>query len=269
MQYPIAFIGAGNIAQSLIQGLLQTGMAADQIYASAQNYTHLAALEKHLGIHVTQDNKQCVEKARVIILCVKPDVAAFVLEEIKDILLKHNPLLISVAASVSTKTIENILGKHVSIVRAMPNTPAIIGAAATGLYANGLVSQNEKNMAESIFRSVGLTLWLDHEKMLNAVTALSGSGPAYVYYFMEAMITAGTELGLSEETAKLLTLQTVFGASKLALEESLPIHNLREKVTSPEGTTAAAMHVFTNSAFEETIKQAMFAAAERADDKNL
>jgi pyrroline-5-carboxylate reductase len=261
----IALIGAGSMGVSLIQGLLKANISPDNLYASHPNPEKLKQLSTQWGIAVCQDNREAANHARVIILCVKPDKIPAVVEEIKEIILTQSPLMISLAAGISTTVFESLLGRHHPIVRAMPNLPAMIGAAATGLYANGLVSENEKNMTESIFRSVGLAVWVDHEKALNAITALSGSGPAYVYYLMEAMESAALELGLSYDMAKILIVQTVFGASKLALESDDSLTALRERVTSPKGTTEAAMDILAAHDVFESIKQAIKGAAIRAE----
>ena len=262
----IAFVGAGNMAYSLISGLINSGINPKNIYASNHNTEKLKTLEQQLNIHVDTDNKKIVHDARVVILCVKPNKINFLLEELQEILLAQNPLLISLAAGTSIEAIEYLLGKHLSVVRAMPNTPSVICAGATGLYANGLVSENEQSIAESIFRSVGIVVWAKHEKELDIITAVSGSGPAYAFYLMEAMEKAAIEAGLSSETARVLTIQTVFGASKLALEDDEHPQALREKVTSPNGVTAAAIGHMIEQQLAQTINDAINVGIKRAEE---
>jgi len=262
----IAFVGAGNMAHSIIAGLLNANINKENIYASSPDTENLKTIKEQLDIHVDTDNKAVVKDARIVVLCVKPNKINFVLEELKEILLEQKPLIISVAAGVSIEVIELILGKHLSIVRAMPNTPAMLSAGATGLYANGLVSENEQNISESIFRSVGIVVWAQHEKELDIITALSGSGPAYFFYLMEAMENAASEAGLPHETARLLAIQTAFGASKLALENHEEPAVLRQRVTSPKGTTEAAIKTLQANNLEATIKSALDAGIKRAEE---
>ena len=262
----IAFIGAGNMAYSLISGLVSAGINPQNIYASNHDASKLSTLKQQFNITVDTDNKVVAKDARIIILCVKPNKINFVLEELNEILLAQNPLLISLAAGTPIEALELMLGKHLSIVRAMPNTPAVIRAGATGLYANGLVSENEQSIAESIFRSVGLVVWAQHEKELDIITALSGSGPAYAFYLMEAMEKAGVNAGLSPETARLLTIQTIFGASKLALEDDENPQMLRERVTSPNGVTAAAIAALEQREVDQAIEHAIDAGVKRAEE---
>lgn len=262
----IAFIGAGNMAYSIIGGLVNAGADANNIYAASPNHEKLSLMAKQFNIHIDTDNKAIAKDARIVVLCVKPHKISFVLEELKETLLAEKPLLISIAAGVPLEAIEFILGKHLSIVRAMPNTPAMIGAAATGLYANGLVSENEQSIAESIFRSVGLVVWAKHEKELDIITALSGSGPAYYFYLMQALEDAAAHAGLSRDMARLLAIQTAFGAAKLALEHDEEPQVLRERVTSPNGTTAAAISVLETRDVADSIDRAVAAGIKRAEE---
>lgn len=262
----IAFIGAGHMAYSIIGGMINAGVDKSSLMASNRNADKLAVIAEQFDIMTTNDNRIAADNARVVVLCVKPKHISFIIDELKDILLTQKPLIITLAAGTVIETIEQLLGEHLAIVRAMPNLPALIGAGATGLYANGLVSEHEQDIAESIFRSVGITTWALHEQELDIITALSGSGPAYIFYLMEAMEDAAIELGLSRDTARLLTMQTAFGASKLALEESVEPHVLVERVASPKGTTEAALQYLKAQDVKEHIKNAVKQAESRAKE---
>lgn len=174
--------------------------------------------------------------------------------------------MISVAAGIREENLQTGLGGYVAIVRCMPNTPALIGAGATALYANSYVDAKQHQLAESILRAVGITLWLENENDMDAVTALSGSGPAYFFLVIEALQAAGEKLGLSSETARLLTLQTAFGAARMALESSHSAEKLRQQVTSPGGTTAAALNVLEKEKLRDIFMHALEAACLRSKE---
>jgi len=186
--------------------------------------------------------------------------------ELSSTVQQQKPLIISIAACVREPDINRWLGGDIAIVRTMPNTPAMVQSGATALIANAAVTEEQRELAETIMRAVGLTLWLEDESQLDAVTALSGSGPAYFFLVMEAMEHAGRELGLSGQTARLLTMQTAFGAAKMALESSDNAAILRERVTSPGGTTEKALEVLENGKLRELFDQALKAACERSHE---
>jgi len=260
----IAFIGAGNMGVSLAGGLIADGYDASLIWMSGPTPSKLEKLKSRLNVNVTTDNKEAAKKADVIVFCVKPQVLNTVCQELADIINNKHPLIISIAAGVRESIINNWFGERVAIVRCMPNTPALIGAGATALFANDKVNEEQHELAESILRSVGITLWMDDEENLDIVTALSGSGPAYIFLVIEAMRDAGKKLGLSEKEANLLTLQTVIGASRMALESDDDVTTLREKVTSPGGTTEQALSVFNENNLKEIFFNAIEAATKRA-----
>jgi pyrroline-5-carboxylate reductase len=263
MSKKLAFIGAGNMASALINGLLTDGYPANNIIASDQ----LAEKRENLagsGIHTTDNNCQAVTEADVVILAVKPQVLQAVCEEIQPAVQQNKPLVISIAAGVSETSIDQWLGKGVAIVRTMPNTPAMVQTGATVLHANARVSDKQKDLAESILRAVGITRWLDKEALIDVATAVSGSGPAYYFLLMETMEQAAIELGLPEETAHLLTLQTALGAARMAIESHDLPSELRNKVTSPGGTTEAAINHMIDNQLPDTINQAMRKARDRA-----
>jgi pyrroline-5-carboxylate reductase len=260
----IAFIGCGNMAASLINGLVADGYDPKKIIASDPDSSKTAQISGHLGIEATADNSKAVEFAEMVVLAIKPQLLEQVATAMAPAVQKEQPLIISIAAGVQEKDIEHWLGGDVALVRTMPNTPAMIRVGATVLHANSMVTSEQKNQAETILRAVGLTQWVDSEAMLDAVTALSGSGPAYFFLVMEAMETAAVELGLPEETAHLLTLQTALGASRMAMESSDTPAILREKVTSPGGTTEAAVKRFEDGGLRDLFVQALTEARNRS-----
>lgn len=260
----IAFIGCGNMAASLINGLIADGYDPKRIIASDPDSAKTAQLSSHLGINTASDNSSAIEHAEVVVLAVKPQMLEQVATAMAPAVQKGQPLVISIAAGVLEQDIENWLGGDIALVRTMPNTPAMIKVGATVLHANPMVTSDQKNQAETILRAVGLTQWVDDEAMLDAVTALSGSGPAYFFLVMEAMEAAAVKLGLPEETAHLLTLQTALGAARMAMESSDTPAVLREKVTSPGGTTEAALKRFEEGELRDLFTQALTEARDRS-----
>lgn len=260
----IAFIGAGNMAGSLVAGLVGDGLDPAQIRVSDPDSGKRQALADQFGIAVFPDNHAAVAGADVVTLAVKPQILRMAAEDLADSVQTGQPLVISVAAGIRAPDLSRWLGGNVPVVRAMPNTPALVRSGATALYANSRVSAEQRDLAESILRAVGLTLWLDDEAQMDAVTALSGSGPAYFFLIMEAMQDAAQQLGLTAQTARLLTLQTAFGAAKMALESTDDPATLRQRVTSPGGTTERALEVLENGALRGLFLKALQAAAARS-----
>jgi len=257
----ICFIGGGNMARSLIGGLLASDVAADSIYVAEPDETHRQQLQIDFGIHTSAENQAMVSQCEVIVFAVKPQLMKEVVSGLQSV---EGKLLISIAAGITSAAIGNWLDADAAIVRSMPNTPALVRSGATGLFANPHVSADQREIAESIMRAVGMTLWVDKEELLDAVTALSGSGPAYLFLVMEAMEQAGIKLGLNPDDARLLTVQTAFGASKLALEIEEDPAVLRERVTSPGGTTEQAVKTLQDQQLEAIFLQALTAARDRA-----
>ncbi|QKT04240.1 pyrroline-5-carboxylate reductase [Ectothiorhodospiraceae bacterium 2226] len=260
----IGFIGAGNMAGSLIGGLIADGVAPQTLWAADPNAERLTALGVADGLQLTTDNRAVAEAADVLVLAVKPQVVRAVLEGLRAPLAARRPLVISVAAGVRLEALRRWAGCDLPLVRAMPNTPALVQSGATALVAGPHVDRALRNRAESVMRAVGMVLWLDDEAQMDAVTALSGSGPAYFFLLMEAIQRAGERLGLPAETARLLTLETAFGAAKMALESDVDAATLRARVTSPGGTTERAVGVLIEQNFEEIMYQALSAAAARS-----
>lgn len=260
----IAFIGGGNMARSLIGGLLDDGFPAQYIWVADPNGSALRFLHEHFTVNTTHDNTEAARHAKVVILAVKPQIAKTVVHDLAPVIKNGRPLVISVAAGIRESDLRSWLVEDIAIVRTMPNTPALVRSGATALFANNAVNKEQKNLAESIMRAVGMTLWVDDEELMDAVTALSGSGPAYLFLIMEAIENAGEHLGLSRETSRLLTLQTAFGAAKMALESTEDLAELRKRVTSPGGTTESAIQILQKHRLESVFDEALRAAHQRS-----
>lgn len=254
------------MAGSLISGLVSNQYPANKITVTDPDQQKLDQLKHQFSINTEIDNLKAVEDSDVIVLAVKPQVLKVVCDNIKETTLKTKPLIISIAAGIRSTDIDRWLGENNALVRCMPNTPALIQAGATGLFANSCTSSEQKNIADKILSSAGITLWVDNETQLDAVTAVSGSGPAYFFLFLEAMQEAGKQLGLDENTASLLAKQTALGAARMALEGEDDPATLRSKVTSKGGTTAAAIASFEKNNFSDIINQALTAARDRATE---
>jgi pyrroline-5-carboxylate reductase len=260
----LAFIGGGNMAGSLIGGLITDGWDPARIRVADTSTQRLDQLSQQFPIRTTTSNTDAAGQADIILLAVKPQVIKSVAQELAGIVAQQQPLVISIAAGIPASALGNWLGKSTAIVRAMPNTPAMVQSGAAALYANASVSEDQRSIAESILRAVGIVIWVDDEAQMDAVTALSGSGPAYFFLFMEALQLAGQELGLPKDTARLLALQTAFGAAKMALESNEDAATLRHQVTSPGGTTEHAIRTFQEGALEALVSKALLAAATRS-----
>jgi pyrroline-5-carboxylate reductase len=252
------------MASSLIGGLIADGHDPNRIQASDPDQEQLGRLAARFGIRVAADNHAALAGAGVVVLAVKPQVLEIVARELAPGLRHQRPLLISIAAGVREKDLLEWLGGGLPLVRGMPNTPAMVQSGASVLHASSQVSEAQKNLAESIMRAVGITQWVDDESLMDAVTALSGSGPAYFFLIMEAMSEAGEELGLSRDTAHLLTLQTALGAARMAIESSETPERLRHRVTSPGGTTERALEVLEQGGIRTLFRDALQAARERS-----
>jgi len=260
----ITFIGCGNMGRSLIGGLIANGQSINSITGTDINAEQRQTAATQFNIEVLEDNRQAIKDADVVVLAVKPQSMQDTLQAIKAELSQEQPLLISIAAGIHLSDLGKWAGEELAIVRSMPNTPALIQSGATALCANKHTSEAQRDLAEAIMRSVGLALWLDDETLMDAVTALSGSGPAYWFLIMEVMEKAATRLGLSQEHARILTLQTAFGAAKMALESNHDAASLRKQVTSPGGTTEQALNVLMNGGIEDLFADALKAAQKRS-----
>ena len=265
--YPrLAIIGAGNMASCIVGGLVNSNdhnYFSDNITVSDPKNKKLSSLQQQFGITINTNNSKACKEADIVILAVKPQVIKMVVAEIKPVL-THRPLVISVAAGITSRQLTKWLGEDIPVVRAMPNTPALVRNGATGLYANTVVSRRQREQAESILSAIGYTTWVEEESLMDTVTAVSGSGPAYFFLLMEAMIDAGVKQGLTQSIAKQLTLQTALGAAALAKSSDVDVAELRRRVTSPGGTTEQAIQYFQQANFAQIVTDAMDACAERS-----
>lgn len=266
-QTRIAFIGAGNMASSLIRGLLAKDCPPQNISAADVDSDKLDALCRECGIR-GGSNDEIVAEADVVVLAVKPQVMQQVCRALS--LSARPPLFVSVAAGITLTQLQAWLGgkmgRETAIVRCMPNTPALVGMGATGLFANARVSDTQRDLATSLLGSVGISVWVDSEADLDAVTAVSGSGPAYFFLLMEAMENAARELGLKADVAATLVLQTAAGAAELARNSDVDVAELRRRVTSPGGTTERAIETFEAGGLRELTGRALAAARTRSEE---
>ena len=260
----ITFIGAGNMAASLIGGLCKQGVDAAQIRASDPGLAQLAALQKTYAISTFTDNALAVKDADIIVLAVKPQVMRQVCEDLAAYVTEQQ-LIISIAAGITCASLSSWLATK-TIVRCMPNTPSLIQHGVSGLYATEQVSVEQRTQAEQLLSAVGLAVWLETEQLIDAVTAVSGSGPAYFFLLIEAMTAAGIKLGLPAETAAQLAKYTAQGASTMACQSTLDAAQLRKQVTSPNGTTEAAINAFQAGGFSELVDTAVRSAASRSQE---
>jgi pyrroline-5-carboxylate reductase len=259
----IAFIGGGNMARSLIGALIRGGVAASSIAVAEPDATARDALARDFGIAAHADNAEAVRGAATIVLAVKPQVLEAVCAGLGRALGDAKPLIVSIAAGIRIEQIERWIGLALPVVRAMPNTPALIGAGATGLIANARASVDDRARAEAMLGAAGRTAWIEREELMDTVTALSGSGPAYFFLLVEALEDAAAAQGLPRETARMLASQTCLGAGRMLAESGEAPSTLRERVTSPGGTTAAALGAFDAGGLRKLVATAVAAATER------
>ena len=260
----IGFIGGGNMASSIIGGLVASGIDAGNIWVSDPNSDSLAALGKIAPVRTLNDNAELIANVDVVVLAVKPQIMKTVCQPLADSLQKHQPLFISIAAGISCAALSDWLGDKIAIVRCMPNTPALLRCGATGLFANDRVKAWQRDQAQQILSAVGIARWVDSEEQLDAVTALSGSGPAYFFLVMEVMAELGETMGLGPDLARDLTLQTALGAAKMAVDSDVPPAELRRRVTSPNGTTERAIAIFQQGGLHALFEQALKGAQQRS-----
>ncbi|MCG3201948.1 MAG: Pyrroline-5-carboxylate reductase [Gammaproteobacteria bacterium] len=259
----IAFIGCGNMGRCLLGGLLKDGYPATQLRAADADALQRDRVSAETGVRTSADNLEAVHDADIVVLAVKPQQVRAVALPLSAALASRRPLIVSIAAGIRIADLRRWIGE-LPIVRAMPNTPALLGCGAAGLYAGEGVSDEEREQAEGILRAVGLAVWIESEALMDAVTAVSGSGPAYFFALMEWMENAGAQLGLSREQARLLTLQTALGASRMAIESSLDPASLRKQVTSPGGTTERALAIMNENDMGGIVERALAGARQRA-----
>lgn len=264
--HKITFIGGGNMATSLISGLIADDYDCHAITVSDPDKEKLSQLAARYSVATEPDNNLAVQQAQVVVFAVKPQILESVARDMANTLQQSKPLIISIAAGVTVQALNDWLGGEQTLVRSMPNTPAMIQTGATGLYAGSDVNAAQRDQAESILRAVGLTRWVEDESLIDAVTAISGSGPAYFFLVMEAIEETAKSLGLDNETARLFTLQTALGAARMAIESSDSPAILRQKVTSPGGTTERALSILEQGGLRDLFKEALKAAETRSHE---
>lgn len=258
----IAFIGGGNMATALISSLFASRHNVDRVKVADPGAGTRERLQRRWPVVCFDNAADAIEDMDAIVLAVKPQVLPLVLEEIKDIV-THEQLVISIVAGIHTSQIAEKLASNPPIVRTMPNTPALIGLGITGMYARVNCNLAQRELTQNLMESAGEVVWLDKESLLDVVTAVSGSGPAYFYYLIEALRNAGTQMGLPPEVAAKLALHTAHGAGALAVQSDVDVIELRRRVTTPGGTTEAAMEQFRAYHFEEVVHAAVAAATKR------
>ena len=260
----IGFIGGGNMARSLIGGLVANGYDHNCICVSDPSSDAINYIAQHYRVNISETNQQVVATSDTVVLAVKPQVVPTVLADLSDSLQSKQPLLISIAAGIRLSDLENRIGGSLAISRVMPNTPALIQKGVSALYANSRVSEAQKSQVQTILSAVGKTVWLPNEELLDAVTAISGSGPAYFFYLIEAMEKAALELGLDSDTAHTLATETAVGAALLAASSDQNPATLRRQVTSPGGVTEAAIKVLETEDVGTSIVSAIRAGTQRS-----
>ena len=263
MSDSIAFIGGGNMARSLIGGLVARGHAPAAIRVAEPVQALREALAADFGVVAFEDGAQAVAEAGTWVLATKPQVLRGVCESLAVPAQARRPLVVSIAAGITASQLERWLGGDIAVVRTMPNTPALLGAGVTGLFASERVDATGRGFAESLLSAAGKTVWMDHESQMDAVTAVSGSGPAYVFLLVEAMVDAGIAEGLPADAARTLALQTVLGAARMLTESDVDAAELRRRVTSPNGTTQAAIETFEAGGLRTLVADAIHAARVR------
>lgn len=262
----ITFVGGGNMAHSLIGGLVADGYAPAAIRVTDPHERSRAALAERFGVSVSDDNRAAVADADIVIIAVKPQMVREVIGGIAEPLGARRPLVVSIAAGVREADISRWLGYAGPVVRCMPNTPSLLQSGVTALYPNAHVDARQRDAAESILRAVGTVIWLDDERLMDTVTAVSGSGPAYFFLMMEAMEKAAVARGLPTRQARLLVIETALGAARMALESDDDPATLRANVTSKGGTTAAALEAFADGDLAGLVDRAVGAAHDRAGE---
>lgn len=261
----ITFIGGGNMATSIIGGLVSKGVAATDIRVSEPSAEARQRLSDTFGVVTHADNATACADADAVVLAVKPQIMKAVALDLAPAL-SHRPLVVSIAAGIPVAALQQWLGNAMPLVRCMPNTPALVHQGASGLYASPAVDTGQRELAGALFAAVGDIAWVDNEDKIDAVTAVSGSGPAYFFLFMETMQQAALELGLSADSARRLTLQTALGAATMAIDSDVDVAELRRRVTSPGGTTARAIDAFEQGNLQSLVTTAMTAARDRAQE---
>ncbi|MGY0505931.1 pyrroline-5-carboxylate reductase [Luteimonas sp. e5] len=258
-----AFIGGGNMARSLVGGLVTSGAAPSMVRVAEPVEELRHALHADFGVQVFAEAGAAALDAATWVLAVKPQVLHEVCTTLAPLAQRQRPLVVSIAAGITSAQIERWLGGDIAVVRCMPNTPALLGAGVTGMHANARVDAAGCAIADALLASAGETVWIDDEALMDAVTAVSGSGPAYVFLLAEALQAAGEAEGLEAEAARTLTVHTLLGAARMLTHDDTPAAELRRRVTSPNGTTQAAIESFEADGFRQIVARAVAAARRR------
>jgi pyrroline-5-carboxylate reductase len=260
----IGFIGGGNMGASMIGGLIQHGCESNTIWVADKNEKTCRQLKEKWNINTSTQAVESLPHLDILVLAVKPQQIQTLMLEIAPLLKSQQTLIISIAAGITTAQIQRWLANTTCpIVRAMPNTPALHGVGISGLFATKQVNASQRQQAQDLLDAVGETVWIDDESLMDVVTALSGSGPAYFFYMMEALIKGATALGLPQDIASKLTLKTALGSAVMALQENEEVSQLRERVTSPNGTTEQGIKVLKDGKLEDLLAKTLIAATMR------
>ncbi|MCW8845428.1 MAG: pyrroline-5-carboxylate reductase [Gammaproteobacteria bacterium] len=262
----IGFVGGGNMAQAMIGGLVANKVSAANIMVADPDQTQRELVASRFGVRVMSDNSELASKVDVLVLAVKPQVLAGVARDLAAATQANKPVIVSVVAGIQASSIQTWMGGNVAVVRAMPNSPCLVRQGITALHANALTSNEQRGLAQQILEAVGTVIWLEREELMDAVTAVSGSGPAYFFLFMEAIEQCARRMGLPMEVAWALTLHTGVGAARMALESGQDLAQLRKNVTSPGGTTAAALAIFEQAGLRDIVDRALNGARERGSE---
>ena len=257
---PVAFIGGGNMARALVGGMIRGGSSPDDLHVSEPYAPHRDGLAAEFGVGTTDDNAAAAAKAAIWVLATKPQVLRGVCEALAPLAQAQRPLVVSIAAGITSAQLDRWLGGGIAVVRTMPNTPALLGAGVTGLFANAATAPAQRDLAEALLRPAGGTVWIEDESLMDAVTATSGSGPAYVFLLAEAMQAAAQAEGLAPDAARTLVVETIAGAARMLKEGGETATTLRQRVTSPNGTTQAALEAFAAGGFAALVAAAVHAA---------
>lgn len=257
---PVAFIGGGNMARALIGGMVRGGAPAQTIHVSEPYAPNREGLASEFGVATTEDNAVAASKAAVWVLATKPQVLRGVCEALAPLARAQRPLVVSIAAGITSAQLDRWLGGGIAVVRTMPNTPALLGAGVTGLYATAATSDAQRALANQLLKPAGETVWINDETLMDAVTAASGSGPAYVFLLAEALQAAAEAEGLPADAARTLVVETLAGAARMLKESGETATTLRQRVTSPNGTTQAALDAFAAGGFTPLVAAAVHAA---------
>lgn len=264
--YTVGFIGGGNMARSLIGGLVPETIDASRLLVGEPDADKCASIHDDFGVRCTADNEQIIRQSDVIVIAVKPQVVGAVLTPLKDVFSEKQPLIVSIVAGIRIDTFNRLLGQEHAVIRVMPNTPALVGRGASGLYAGPDISADQRAAAETLMGAVGTAAWVESEADIDTVTALSGSGPAYFMLFMKALSEAAESAGLDGEIARELTVATAAGAAELVDQSPESLEELIRRVTSPGGTTEQALQSFNNNALSQIVAQAVEAARQRSEE---